>query len=144
MLIYIQTSTVQNNLSRVLCSLPVSIYLCTNCTLYRTYSCYSCLAKPLISIMQNACIFRKCNEFGIAIQWFCMNKYPSFVCTKTQPYASLVLTLFKGQTIKVFLIISEVSNTTIKRNASFSLNKSKYTNSPLYKVKMGNQGLRNY
>ena len=35
--------------------------------------------------MKNACVSPKCN-FRIAIWQFCINQYPSFIYTKTQPY----------------------------------------------------------
>ena len=56
-------------------------------TLYTLNRTYICLAKLLTSIMQTTCIFfPKWILFRTAMQRFCMNQYPGFIHTETQPY----------------------------------------------------------
>ena len=57
----------------------------------RTYSCW---AKIENSTMPNAYILPKYNEFRIEMQWFCIMRYPGFICAKNQLYVFPIVNFF--------------------------------------------------
>ena len=89
MLIYIQTSTVQINLSRSLvhigCILPVSKYICTIHIIELTVAWQN--SKPASCKMH--ALFQNAISFALLrIQRCCMNQYPSFIYRISAVYHS--------------------------------------------------------